>query len=74
VFVIDVVAPERDTVRQRTPSSNVASRRDGAAVVTSVTVVTATGWTVVIGCVGAVADLPNSETLLHLAQDPALHW
>ena len=74
VFVLDVVAPERYPVRQRTPSSSVASRRDGAGVVTSVTVVTATGWTVVIGCVGAVADQPNSAALLHLAQDPALHW
>jgi hypothetical protein len=74
VFVLDVVAPERYPVRQRTPSSGFASRRDGAGVVTSVTVVTATGWTVVIGCVGAVADQPNSAALLDLAQDPALHW
>ena len=74
VFVLDVVAPERYPVRQRTPSSSAASRRDGAALVTSVTVVTTTGWAVVIGWVGAIVDQPNSETLLHLAQDPALHW
>jgi hypothetical protein len=75
VFVLDIVAPEGDnTVRQHKPSSSVASRREGTAVVTSVTVVTTTGWTVVIGCVGAVADQPDSQTLLHLGQDAALHW
>jgi hypothetical protein len=78
VFVFDVVAPESDTVRQRTPSSSVASslasRRDGTTVITSMTVVTTTGWTVVIGCVGAVADQPDSETLLRLGQDLALQW
>jgi hypothetical protein len=75
VLVFDIVAPEGDnTVRQRTPFSSVASGRDGTAVITSVSVVTNTGWTVVIGCVGAASDQPDSQALVHLAQDPALHW
>lgn len=75
VFVFHIVAPEGDnTVRQRTPSSNGASRRDGTAVVTGVTVVTTTGWTVVIGCVGAASDQPDSQKLVQLAQNPALLW
>jgi hypothetical protein len=39
-----------------------------------VTVVTNTGWTVVIGCVGAASDQPDTQALVRLAQDPALHW
>jgi hypothetical protein len=75
VLVFDIVAPGGDnTVRQRTPSSSVASGRDGTAVITSVTVVTNTGWTVVIGCVGAASDQPDTQALVRLAQDPALHW
>jgi len=74
-FVFDIVAPEGDnSVRHRTASSNVASRRDRTGLVTNVTVVTTTGWTVVVGCVGAASGQPNSQTLLHLAQDPALRW
>jgi hypothetical protein len=75
VFVFHIVAPEGDnTVRQRTPSSNVASRREGTAVVTGATVVTTTGWTVVIGSVGAASDQPDSQRLVQLAQNPALLW
>ena len=75
VFVVDIVAPEGDnSVRHRTAFSDVASRRDGTALVTNVTVVTTTGWTVVVGCVGAVSDQPDAQTLLQLAQDPALRW
>ena len=75
VFVFDIVAPEGDnTVRQRPPSSSVASTRDGRTVITSVIVVTNTGWTVVIGCVGVASDQPDAQALLRLAHDPALHW
>lgn len=75
VLVFDIVAPEGDnSVRERTPFSRVASGRHGTALITSVTVVTNTGWTVVIGCVGAASDQPDAQALVHLAQDPALHW
>jgi hypothetical protein len=43
-------------------------------VVTGVTVVTTTGWTVAIGCVGAASDQPDSQKLVQLAQNPALLW
>ena len=75
ILVFDIVAPEGDnSVRQRTPLSSVVSGRDGSALITSVTVVTNTGWTVVIGRVGAASAQPDAQALVHLAQDPALHW
>ena len=75
VLVFDIVAPEGDnSVRQRAPFSSVASGRGRTALITSVTVVTNTGWTVVIGWVGAASDRPDAQALVQLAQDPALHW
>ena len=74
VLVLDIVAPQSDAVRRPTPHLSVASRLDGTAVATSATVVTRTGWTIVIGSSGPVADQPDSGTLLRLAQDPALLW
>ena len=74
VLVLDIVAPGSDTFGQPTQRLSLASRVYGAAVATSATVVTRSGWTVIIGCAGSVADQPDTDNLLRLGQDPSLLW
>jgi hypothetical protein len=73
VLVLDVVAPATDAVRRPPPSLRVASV-EGAVATTSVTVVTQTGWTVVIGSTGRSADAPDTQLLVRLGQDPGVLW
>jgi hypothetical protein len=72
-LVVNIASPAQVT-KNLFDQTTVASRTDGSAVVSIVSNLTRTGWTVTFGAVGPVADQPSSAVLLALAQDPALLW
>ena len=72
-LVVKIASPARAT-KDLFDQTTVASRTDGSAVVSIVSNLTRTGWTVTFGAVGPVADQPSSAVMLALAQDSALLW
>jgi hypothetical protein len=72
-LVATIASPTRAT-KNLFDQTTVASRTDGNIVVSIVSNLTRTGWTITFGAVGPVSDEPSSAVLLELAQDPTLPW
>ena len=52
----------------------VASQLRGTTVVSMVSARTQAGWTVTVGAVGPLEDVPSSPVLIEIAESPALLW
>jgi hypothetical protein len=72
-LVAKIASPARVT-KNLFDQTTVASRTNGSAVISIVSNLTRTGWTVTFGAVGPVSDQPSSAVLLSLAQDQTLLW
>ncbi|MFN2559697.1 MAG: hypothetical protein ABR571_00145 [Jatrophihabitans sp.] len=72
-LVATIASPARAT-KNLFDQTTVASRTDGKVVVSIVSSLTRTGWTITFGAVGPVSDEPSSAVLLELTQDPTLPW